>query len=419
MDLKITDLKFSTVQANFEYTFVRVYSGESFGTGEAGPAPGLKGMEDYFKRLLSGEDAFELNRIEQKMRYAALYSGTSVYHAISAINIALYDLIGKRLNLPIYKLLGGDRTKIRVYADAHGGQGLEAIDPFALPVQLPWLKETKTETERQTTQTNPIVGRLVEERWNPDYTAESYVNRAKKLVSEGFTAIKFDLDVPTPFSKEYNTRSGDLSLRDIDYLVSIAGAVREAVGDEIDVMVDLHWRFNLNTAIRLCKALDPLRLRWIEDPVPAQMTISNLEEFKFVTSNCSTAIGTGENLYTVYQCLGLIPTGVRTWEPDLAKAGGVSEGRRIAELAAMYDIEFSPHNIGSPIATMAQSHVASIANSFGALEFHAREVPFWNDMVRSKRPLIEKGFIALTDEPGLGIELDENQMRKLWPDFQL
>ena len=419
MELRITDFRVYSVQANFEWTFVRVYSGEYYGTGEAGPAPGLRGMGDSFKRLLLGEDAFKMNRIEQKLRYATLYSGTTTYHIISAINIALYDLLGKYLNLPVYKLLGGDRQEIPVYVDAHGGKGLEAMNALHLPVNLPWVEKAEVEKNRLVTTNNPIHGRLSMEKWNEDYSPESYAKRALRMKSEGYRAIKFDLDVPTPYIDLRRVRSGDLSLKDVNYMVEIVKSVREAVGDDVDIMVDLHWRYNLNTAIRICKALEQYRLRWIEDPTPAVMSVSNYDELRILTSQCSTPIETGENLYTVYQFKDLLDTGIRVWAPDIVKAGGISEGRRIAELASIYDIEYSPHNIASPIGTLAHVHVASIANTLGFVEFHGHDLPFWNEIIKPKRKIIEDGVIKLTEDPGLGVELDEEVMRKYWPDYDL
>ncbi len=126
-------------------------------------------------------------------------------------------------------------------------------------------------------------------------------------------------------------------------------------------------------------------------------------------------------MYTVYQFKDLLGTGIRVWAPpDLAKAGGIGEGVKIADLASMYDIEMSPHNIGSPIATMAHAHVASMANTFGMLEFHGHDIPFWNSIIKPKKQLIDKGFIELSDEPGgLGIDLDMSEIRKIWPNFDL
>lgn len=99
--------KAQSVQANFEWTFVKIYAGDLYGVGEAGHAPGLVNMLPSFRELLVGEDALKIRRIEQKLRWATHYSGTTTYHFISAINIALYDLVGKFLNMPIWRLLGG------------------------------------------------------------------------------------------------------------------------------------------------------------------------------------------------------------------------------------------------------------------------------------------------------------------------
>ncbi len=420
-ELKITRVTYFTVQANFEWTFVRVYAGEEYGTGEAGPTPGAQAIAQRLGNLLVGEDAFKVNRILQKLRWATLYAGTSSYHIISAIDMALYDLLGRHLNLPVYALLGGDRTEVPVYVDAHGGKGLEAMDSTLIPVQPPWLAEAKEVERGRIVAPSPVHGRLTAEVWNEDYTPESYARRAKELKAEGWKAIKFDLDVPTPFSDPKRLRSGRLSNAEINYLASIARSVREAVGDDVDIMFDLHWRYDVNTGIALCRALEPVRPRWVEDPTPAVTTISNLDELRLLTSSCSTPIEVGENLYTWYQFKDLVGTGVRVWAPDAAKVGGISEMRRVEELASMYDIEVSPHNIASPIGTMAAAHAASVSNTFGVLEFHGHDLPFWNDLVRSKKRVIDAagGIIRLTDEPGLGVELDEEVARRLWPGFEL
>lgn len=419
MELRITDMRAQSVQANFEWTFIKIYAGDLYGVGEAGHAPGLIGMLPSFKKLLIGEDALKIRKIEQKLRWATHYSGTTTYHMISAINIALYDLVGKYLNIPIWKLIGGYRDRVRVYVDAHGGKGLEAMNSLAMPVKPAWLNDTRIEKDRVVSMGNPIHGRLSIEKWNEDYSPSAYATRAKEMIEEGFTAIKFDLDVPTPYTDPTLIMSGELSLKDVDYLASLVRAAREAAGDGVDLMFDLHWRYNINTAARICKAIEPYRPRWIEDPVPAQMTISNLDEYRLLTQLCQVPIETGENMYTVYQFKDLLGTGVRVWAPDLAKAGGIGEGIRIADLASMYDIELSPHNIGSPIATMAHAHMASMANTFGVLEFHGHDVPFWNNIIKPRKPLISKGFIELSDEPGLGIDLDIDEMRKIWPEFEL
>ncbi len=422
MELRITGFSHHTVQANFEWTFVRVYAGELYGTGEAGPAPGIGEVTERLGRILVGEDALKVNRLHQKLRWATLYAGTTAYHVISAIDIALYDLVGKYLNVPIYVLLGGDRTEVPVYVDAHGGKGLEAMDSTLTPVQPPWLAEASGVERGRLTAPTPVHGRLTAEAWNEDYSPEAYSRRARELKTEGWRAIKFDLDVPTPYSDPRRLRSGRLTNAEVDYLASLARAAREAVGDDVDLMFDLHWRYDVNTAISLCRSLEPLRPHWVEDPTPAVTTLTNIDELRVVSQRCGAPVEVGENMYTAYQFRELIGVGPLVWGPDVAKVGGVTEMRRVMELASIYDVEVSPHNIGSPIATMAAAHAASASNTFGFLEFHGHDLPFWERLARGRRRLIDLSsgaVIRLSDEPGLGVELDEEEARRIWPGFRL
>jgi L-alanine-DL-glutamate epimerase-like enolase superfamily enzyme len=420
-ELKITKVSAYTVQANFEWTFLRVYSGDLYGTGEAGPTPGASEIARKLGNIIVGEDALKPNRVLQKLRWATLYAGTSTYHIISAIDIALYDLIGKYLNIPVYAILGGDRTEIPVYVDAHGGKGLEAMNSTLMPVEPQWASSSNIERER-IKEPSPVHGRLTSEGWNLDYSPEAYATRAKELKAEGWKAIKFDLDVPTPASDPNRLRSGRLSPLEIKYLASLAGGVRDAVGYDVDIMFDLHWRYDINTGIAICHALKDINPHWIEDPTPAVITTTNFDELKLITANCSVPIEVGENLYTIYQFKDLLSTGIRVWAPDPTKAGGITEQRRIEELASLYDIEVSPHNIGSPIATMAAVHAASVGNTFGMLEFHGHDLSLWDEIIKSKKRIIDisgGGVIRLIDEPGLGVDIDEKAARRYWPGFEL
>lgn len=111
MALKITEVKVETVLTMFEWTFVRVYAGDLYRTGEAGPSPALKGSEALLRKLLVGEDPMKINRIEEKLRHASLYAGTSFFHIISAVNIALLDLVSKWVNLLLWRFLGATEKK--------------------------------------------------------------------------------------------------------------------------------------------------------------------------------------------------------------------------------------------------------------------------------------------------------------------
>jgi L-alanine-DL-glutamate epimerase-like enolase superfamily enzyme len=400
MTLKITKITSATVEGNYHWVYARVYAGELYGTGEGFFAPELEGVINQFGRLLVGEDALEINRLLEKMRWASVPSGSSGvnFHAISAIEIALFDLVGKYRNAPVYSLLGGKiREKIRIYVDTHAGESLEAIDPVLLPTRPKWMSGKGDESENE-----PIHGRMTTGRFSDEFTPKSYASRAKIMKDEGFTAIKFDLDVPTPHTRQYDLQSGSLSNSETKYLSELVAAVREAVGDEIDILFDLHWRYNVQSSIGLAKEIEPYGVMWLEDPVPP----GDPSLIDIVAQATSTPIATGENLYGRYEFLPLLSTRMRIVTPDALKAGGILETRLMGQMAQIKEMILSPHNIGSPIGTMAQAHIAASVPNFGVLEFHGHDVPIWRKMVEENSP-IESGFITLSDKPGLGVELDE------------
>jgi L-alanine-DL-glutamate epimerase-like enolase superfamily enzyme len=405
MKLKITDLKAGTVQANYEWTFVRVYAGELNGTGEAFPAPQLEGVVQEYAPLVIGEDAFNLNRIMDKLRWASVPSGTYGinYHAFSAIEIAILDLLGKSLNLPVYALLGGKMTdKVRVYVDTHSGKGLEAMSRVLLPSSPLWMRELGV--DERDIETKPVHGRAVSMVYTDEYSHKAYATRAKEMKNEGFTAIKFDLDVPTPYTQ--SQRTGALTNQEVGYLAELVGAVRDAVGYEVDIMFDLHWKYDVASSLRLAKSLEKYGVMWLEDPVPPE----NFNTLREITSSTTTPIASGENQYGRYQFSSLLKTGIRIATPDAPKTGGLLETKFIAQMAAVKEITISPHNISSPIGTMAQAQLAASIPNFGVLEFHGHDVPIWYKM--ANRKIIQNGVIEMTDAPGLGIELDATCAKK-------
>ncbi|MDA4129402.1 MAG: mandelate racemase/muconate lactonizing enzyme family protein [Thaumarchaeota archaeon] len=412
MPLKITKVTSATVEGNYQWAFARVYAGELFGTGEGFYAPELEGVIKQFGRLLVGENALEINRLFEKMYWASVPSGYSGvnFHAISAIETALLDLAGKFLNVPIYTLLGGKlRDKIRIYVDTHAGKSLEAMDAVVLPARPKWMQEIqgKRGGKKEEQGDEPIHGRMTTGKYSEAYTPKAYASRARLMKSEGFTAIKFDLDVPTPFTQEYNLSSGSLTNSETSYLSDLVGAVREAVGDDTDILFDLHWRYNVQSSIALAKAIEKYNVMWLEDPVPP----GDPSLIDVVANATSTPIATGENLYGRYGFAPLLNTKVRIVTPDAMKAGGLLETKLIAQMAQIKEMVLSPHNIGSPIGTLAQAHVAAAVPNFGVLEFHGRDVPIWAKLVKKKN-VIHSGFIELNDEAGLGIELDEKVAAK-------
>nr|MDO8075598.1 mandelate racemase/muconate lactonizing enzyme family protein [Candidatus Freyarchaeota archaeon] len=405
MSLKITEVKSATVVGNYYWTYARVYAGDLYGTGEGFFAPSLEDTIREFGRVIIGENALDVNRVCDKLHWAAVPSGASGanYHALSALNIALLDLVGKHLNVPVYTLLGGKfRDRVRVYVDTHAGEALEAMDSVTLPITTKWMREEGARVEETGA---PAHGRAYIETFTDAYTPEAYGKRAKQMRDEGYTAIKFDLDVPTPYTKDYNRASGSLTNKEVEYLAELVGSVRSAA-EEADILFDLHWRFNVESAIRLAKAVEQYHVMWLEDPVPP----ANPELFRAVTSSTSTPIATGENLYTRYEFMKVLDSGIRIITPDILKTGGPSASRFIAELAGLNEITVSPHNISSPIGTMAQAHFAAAIPNFGVLEFHGHDVPIWWKL--ANKEIIKDGFIEMTDEPGLGVELNEEVAAK-------
>jgi gluconate/galactonate dehydratase len=174
----------------------------------------------------------------------------------------------------------------------------------------------------------------------------------------------------------------------------------------VDLAIDCHWNYGVNDAIRLARACEPFDLLWLEDPVPPE----NPDAMRRVTAATSTAIATGENQYQRHQFRELLERqAVDILAPDFQKVGGLLEGRRIADMADVHYVAVAPHNISSPIGTLASTHLCAAIPNFLALEWHAASVPFFDDLIRGRKaPLIEKGYIAVPEKPGLGIDLDES-----------
>jgi gluconate/galactonate dehydratase len=207
-------------------------------------------------------------------------------------------------------------------------------------------------------------------------------------------------ELPTPYQQD--TASGTLSRAEIRYMVELAAAVIDAVGDEVDVAFDCHWRYQVADAQRLAHELEPLGLLWLEDPVPPE----NVAALRRVTTSTTTPIATGENGYMRHGFREAFEAGaIDIAAPDPQKTGGLMEMRRIADYADTHYISMAPHCIASPIGTVASAHVAAAIPNFLALEWHGMSVPFWEDMV-VEGPVIVDGRIAVPTGPGLGVTLN-------------
>ncbi len=396
--MKITRLRTAVVEANFQWTFVRIYSdgdGGLHGTGECFFAPGLTAIIEEFETILIGEDFRNIERLVEKMRWAATGAGSIggiVWNAITGIEAALWDLKGKALGLPVYELLGGRfRNQARIYLDCHADGALEALSPLLQPHTPVWEKA------------GGGCGGL-----DRGEIIEASAERARLMAELGYTALKFDLDLP---DTRFDSPEGYvLTSRDMDWMIGLIHEVRKAVGGDVDLAFDAHWRYRPNEILQVMREVEECRLLWLEDPVPPH----DLDSLGYLRAHTSTPIGTGENLQLRHGFRDLIQRDLAdVVAPDLQKAGGLAEARKIAAMADLFNKPIAPHMIGSPLALMASCHFAVTIPNFLACEFHAHDVPFTHDLIDGgTADWFRPGWVTVPERPGYGIELNEREARR-------
>ena len=323
--MRIQRLTSAVIEANYDWTIVRIDADDGgFGLGEAYMGPGLTAILREMAPLVVGQDPFQVETLVRRLRSAVVHAGPGVaWHAIAGIEAALLDLVGRAVGQPVWSLLGGKyRDQVRVYVDCHGGEALESISPLLVPRTPRWAASDD----------GPVAGATFSVKhhgWDTAegfMRAETYAESAQKMVSRGFDLLKFDVDVPTPYPTDEYNRS--LGRREIEFMASLIGAAREAVGPDVDLAVDCHWNYTVEDAIRLCRALEPMKLLWIEDPVPADDAARTGE----VQRQVATAIATGENHYFRRDFELLDAADLRIIAPDPQKVG-IWSGKKIADLA--------------------------------------------------------------------------------------
>ena len=392
--MRITHCTTAVVEANYDYTYVRIHAGNGhYGTGECFFAPGLTAALKEMFPLIMGKDPREVDRLARHLWRKGSGAGAVagyLYNAVSGIEAALWDLVGKSAGIPVYQLLGGKfRDEVRIYCDCHAGDNIESWGPMLTCREPEWL--------------TLALGGLPQhdERYEPSM----YKRRAEQMVAAGFDALKFDIDSIVCLTGEELHRP--LTRAEMDLMVACVAAARDGAGDGVDLAVDCHWRFAPTEAMRIARALAPFNLIWLEDPCPPE----NFRDFAEVKALGFVPILTGENLNRRHGFWELIVSrGCDLVAPDVQKCGGLLEAKRIGELAEMQGIRFAPHNIASPLGTLASAHVCATLPNFVALEFHGSDVPFWFDLITRPDmtgPLIQNGRIHLTAAPGLGCELNE------------
>jgi galactonate dehydratase len=366
--MKITEIKTVVVNAQMRnWIFVKVETDQPglWGWGEATlewKTRAVVGCVEDFKPMLLGRDPTRIEFLWQMMyRHSFWRLGAIGMTAVSGIEQACWDILGKSLGVPVYKLLGGRvRDKVRMYTHLGGGE-MKAV----------------YETDE--------MGPLVE--------------RARAVLAKGYTAVKVVL---VPLSQPL------MGLPAVKHFASMIGRLREAVGDDVDVMIDFHGRTTTGQAIEYIRAVEEFHPLFCEEPVPPEQPDALLE----VRRSVRVPIATGERLVTRWDFRRVCELqACHVLQPDLSHCGGLLEARRIASLGETYLMGVAPHNPNGPIANAVALHFDLATPNFLIQEDMLADVPWRFDVVKTGMHS-KDGHWLPPEDPGLGVEVDEDEARK-------
>jgi L-alanine-DL-glutamate epimerase-like enolase superfamily enzyme len=392
-DLKITDMRVAVITDGGRKAIIRIDTNQGiYGLGEV-----RDGADERYALFLKSR-ILGLNPCNVEMLFRIInqfgYHGRQA-GGVCAVEMALWDLCGKAYGVPTWQLMGGRyRDKIRLYADTPGVQDPQAFaDKLKKRVDdqgFTWLKMDLgihlVAADKEAIVNDKFWGGLVQ------YDLRDYMGYGSTL---------------HPFTQVQITEKG---LADLSEYVD---KIRSAVGYEIPLSSDHFGHFDINNSIRFGKAMEKFRLAWLEDMVPWFYT----NQWKTVTDALETPTCTGEDIYMLKN--GFKPLldarAVDIIQPDLATAGGLLETKKIGDYAEENGVAMALHMAGSPVCFMANVHCAAATQNFLALEHHSVDVAWWESLVNmtGKQPMIVKGFATVPlDSPGLGIELNEEEVKK-------
>lgn len=359
--MKVTEIKTFAVDCfRTNWVFVKIYTDEGItGVGEATleyKEKALFGAVEHIKEYLVGKNPLDIERHRHDIYRDAYWRGGPVLmSALSAVETALWDILGKTLGVPVYQLLGGKvRDKVRIYVNG-------------------WFAGAKE--------------------------PEEFAEKAKIAVKRGITAMKWD-----PFGKSYLEITG----KDLDKALRCVDEVRRAVGNDVDLLIEGHGRFNIPTAINIAKELAPFKPMFFEEPVPPD----NLDALKAVRDKSPVAISAGERLYTMRDYKKMFDLMAADYiQPDVSHAGGIMELKNIAAEAECRYIPFAPHNPSGPVACAATLQLAALCPNFSILEIMYSDVAYRGEITNENLKYAD-GFIEIPNGAGLGIEINEEACLK-------
>lgn len=356
--MKITDIRTFVVDCfRTNWVFVKVYTDEGLtGVGEGTleyKEKALCGAVEHIKSYLLDKDPCQIERHYHAIYRDAYWRGGAVLmSALSAVEMALWDILGKSLGVPVWQLLGGRANDdCRIYVNG-------------------WFAGAKT--------------------------PEEFGERARAAAERGVSAMKWD-----PFGKNYM----QISPAELRQAVRCIAAVREAVGEDVELLIEGHGRFDVPTATRIAAEIAPFRPLFFEEPVPPD----NLEALAAVREKSPVPIAAGERLYTRYDYNELFRRRAADYiQPDISHAGGIMELKKLAAQAEANYIAFAPHNPSGPVANAATLQIAGCCPNFCILEIMYADVDY-RRYITNENLVYENGRIRIGDKPGLGIELNEEE----------
>jgi galactonate dehydratase len=359
--MKITDIETFVVGTDWRnLTIVRLHTDEGLtGLGEARMVNHTDALVGYLReagpRHVVGHDPFRIEELVKKMgRDDFSRAGEVMSSGIAAFETACWDIVGKAVGQPVYNLLGGPvRERVKAYANG-------------------WYR-----VERE---------------------PEEFHAAAKKVVERGYRALKLD-----PFGPGHYEMERDEKLRS----VALVEAVRDAIGPEPEIMLEMHGRFSPATAIEMAKMMEPFGLGWVEEPVPPV----NLKALKKAAEGVPAGIpvATGERIHQRLEYREVFELqAADVIQPDISHIGGLLETRKLAAWADAYYVTIAPHNVGGQINTAAALHLAACTTNFKIQEYFNDFADPWVRETAPGLPEVVDGYFELPKDPGLGVELDED-----------
>ncbi|HTM48966.1 MAG TPA: galactonate dehydratase [Bryobacteraceae bacterium] len=361
--MKITDVRTLVVHAEMRnWVFVKIETDQDglWGWGEASlewKTRAVAGAVEDFKPLLIGEDPTRIEHLYQKLYRQSFWRlGVIGMSAISGIEQACWDILGKSLNQPVYKLLGGAvRERVRMYTHLGGGEMRSVYETF---------------------------------------DAAPLIDLALQVVARGYTAVKV---VFVPYSEPL------MNAGYVKKFASLMERLRLALGEGVDIMVDFHGRTYPAMAIQYINAIAEYRPYFCEEPVPPE----NVDALRQVRESVRVPIATGERLVTRHQFREIFEKGAcHVIQPDLCHCGGLLEGKKIAAMAEAYFMGVAPHNPLGPVANAVALHFALSTPNFLIQEDMLSDVPWRWDVVEHSLETSDGHWLP-SDQPGLGIRVNE------------